>query len=106
MKGSIFVCALWVSIFLPVLQVSGFWYLWRDDISSPWWFGSIGIVAMYIIMAVCVTSAFSDIGITGASSNEPKVMFDPITVRYIGLILAGAITGAALLWVLRKIFGK
>lgn len=106
MMGSILGNALVISIFFPVAQVAGFWYFWRDKISSPWWFSSIGLVAAYVIMAVCFTSTFSNIGISGNVSGASDNGIDSLTIRYACITLVGIICSAVLLWGLRKFFGK
>lgn len=106
MMGSILANALVINIFLPIAQVAGFWYFWRDKITSPWWFASIGLVAAYVIMAVCFTSTFSNIGISGNVSGASGDGIDSLTVRYACITSLGIICSAVLLWGLRKFFGK
>jgi hypothetical protein len=106
MMGSILSNAMVISLVLPVIQVAGFWYVWRDKIANPWWFTSIGLLGMYVIMAVCLSSTFSNIGITGNVSGTPGNTANSLAMHYIGVTLIGVIVATAMLWGLRKFFGN
>jgi hypothetical protein len=106
MNSSIFQVAILVGIFLPAVDVGVFAYLWRNSIGSFWWFLVLGGVGLYVLMAVCVTSALSNIGITGASAATPKSFFDPLTIRYSWFMLAFLVGGFLLLLGLRQILPK
>jgi len=104
--GSILSNAMVISLVLPLIQVAGFWYFWREKITSPWWFASIGLLGMYVIMAVCATSTFSNIGLTGNASDTSGNTTDSLAMHYIGLTLIGVIIATGMLWGLRKFFGN
>lgn len=102
--GFILSNAIIVSLFLPLIQVAGFWYVWREKITSPWWFASIGLLGMYVIMAVCVSSTFSNIGLSGNVSDTPGDAANSVAMHYVVTTLFGIIVAAAMLWGLRKFF--
>lgn len=106
MMGSILSNAMVISLVLPLIQVAGFWYFWREKITSPWWFVSIGLLGMYVIMAVCATSTFSNIGLTGNASDTSGNTADSLALHYIGVTLIGVIIATGMLWGLRKFFGN
>ena len=104
--GSILSNAMVISLVLPLIQVAGFWYFWREKITSPWWFASIGLIGMYVIMAVCATSTFSNIGLTGNVSDTSGNIANSLVMHYIGVTLIGVIIATGMLWGLRKFFGN
>jgi hypothetical protein len=52
-----------------------------------WWFIGIGGIASYILMAFCLMWALSDVGITGNLTGAPNPALDPLTMRYLSLML-------------------
>jgi hypothetical protein len=106
MMGSILNNAMVISLVLPLIQVVGFWFFWREKITSPWWFASIGLLGMYVIMAVCFISTFSNIGITGNVSGTSSNTANSLAMHYVGVTLIGVIVATAMLWVVRKFFGN
>lgn len=106
MMGSILSNAMVISLVLPLIQVGGFWYVWRERITSPWWFASIGLLGMYVIMAVCATSTFSDVGITGNVSDKSSHAASSLAMHYIGVTLIGVVVATGMLWSLRKFLGN
>ncbi|MBJ7313884.1 hypothetical protein ACFOLJ_20220 [Rugamonas sp. CCM 8940] len=106
MMDSILGNVMVISLVLPLIQVAGFWYIWREKIASPWWFSSIGLFGMYMIMAMCLSSTFSNIGVTGNISGTSGNTVNSLAMHYIGVTLIGVIVATAMLWGLRKFFGK
>jgi len=106
MMGSILSNAMLISLVLPLVQVASLWYVWREKIASPWWFASIGLLGMYVIMAVCVSSTFSNVGLTGNVAGNSSNTANSLAVHYIGVTLIGVIVATAMLWGLRKFFGN
>jgi len=106
MFGSILSNAMLISLVVPLIQVAGFWYFWRDKITSPWWFASVGLFGMYVIMVVCITSTFSNIGLTGNVSDTSDNTANSLALHYIGVTLVGFIVSIGMLWGLRKFFGN
>lgn len=104
--GSMLGNAMVISLVLPLVQVAGFWYVWREKITSPWWFASISLLGMYVIKPVCVSSTFSNIGGTGNVSDTSGSTVNPLAMHYIGATLIGVIVATAMLWGLRKFFGN
>jgi hypothetical protein len=104
MNGSIFQVAILVGIFLPAVEVGVIAYSWRNAIGSPWWFVALGAVGLYVLIGVCVTSALSNIGISGAPAGAQKSFFDPVTIRFAWFMLVYLAGGLLLWWGLRHIF--
>lgn len=90
----------------PVFPVGVLAYLWRSVLPHFWWFVGIGAIASYILMAMCVTWALSDVGITGHISGAPKQALDPLTIRYCSFMLMWLAGSAAMLFVTRHLLSK
>jgi hypothetical protein len=90
----------------PVLAVSAFAYLWRGSVQRFWWFIGIGGAASYVLMAVCLTLALSDVGMTGNLPGTPRPTLDPLAVRYGLFMLAWLIGSAVTLFITRHLLAK
>jgi glucan phosphoethanolaminetransferase (alkaline phosphatase superfamily) len=90
----------------PALAVGGFAYFWRSLLPHFWWFIGIGAVASYVLMAMCLTWALSDVGITGNLSATPKPALDPITIRYLSFMLGWLMVSAIILYLTRYLLSK
>ena len=90
----------------PVLTVSICAYIWRASLPHLGLFVVIGIIASYILMATCLTYAFSEVGISGQLTNAPKPTFDPLTVRYFYFMLAWLAGTALVLLLTRRVLAK
>ena len=90
----------------PALTVGVLAYLWRSMLPHFWWFIGIGAIASYILMAMCLTWALSNVGITGNLSGAPKPALDPLTIRYLSFMLLWLAGSAVMLFVTRHLLSK
>lgn len=90
----------------PALAVGFFSYLWRGSLQHFWWFIGIGGVASYFLMAMCLTWALSDVGITGNLSGTPKPALDPVAIRYLSFMLAWLVGSTVILFITRHLLAK
>lgn len=90
----------------PALAAGIFAYLWRGSLQHFWWFIGIGGVASYILMAMCLTWAFSDVGITGNLSGTSKLTPDPLAIRYLSFMLVWLVGSTAILFIARHLLAK
>lgn len=90
----------------PALTVGFFAYLWRVLLPHFWWFIGIGGVTSYILMAMCLTWALSDVGITGNLSGAPKPALDPLAIRYLSFMLVWLAGSAGVLFLTRHLLSK
>jgi hypothetical protein len=70
------------------------------------WFVTLGVISSYILMAVCLTFALADIGITGAPSPAPEPSLDVLTVRYLSFMLAWLMGSWLVLFLLRHMLAR
>jgi hypothetical protein len=103
---NIFTMAFALGALCPAVETATFAYLWRHSLRSFGWFIAFGGIASYVLMAVCLTSALSDIGITGVRSEAPQPFLDPVTIRYFGFMLAWLAGSFLVLLVLRYLLAK
>jgi hypothetical protein len=103
---NIFTMAIALGALFPALEIGTLGYLWRNALRSPWWFVALGAIASYVLMAVCLMSALSDIGITGVRSQASQRFLDPVTVRYCWLMLAWLAGSLLILLALRYMLAK
>jgi len=61
----------------PAFATGVFAHLWRAKLQHFWWFIGVGGIASYVLMAMCLAWALSDVGITGSLSGAPK----PVLVK-------------------------
>jgi hypothetical protein len=90
----------------PALAVGVFAYLWRGALQRFWWFVGIGGIASYVLMAMCITWALSDIGITGSPSAAPAPILDPLTIRYLSFMLIWLAGSTAIFFLSRHLLSK
>ncbi len=90
----------------PAITVGFFAYLWRVSLPHFWWFVGIGGLASYILMAMCLTWALGDVGITGNSSGAPKPALDPLAIRYLSFMLVWLTGSAFVLFLTRHFLSK
>jgi hypothetical protein len=90
----------------PALAVGGFAYFWRSLLLHFWWFIGIGAITSYVLMAMCLTWALSDVGITGNLSATPKPTFDPLAIRYLSFMLVWLVGSAIILYLARYLLSK
>ncbi|WP_141837852.1 hypothetical protein [Herbaspirillum sp. SJZ107] len=81
-------------------------YLWRVLLPHFWWFIGIGGLASYILMAMCLTWALSDVGITGNLSGAPKRAMDPLAVRYLSFMLVWLAGSVVILFLTRHLLSR
>lgn len=90
----------------PALAVGVFAYFWRSFLPHFWWFIGIGAIASYILMAMCLTWALSDVGFTGNLSATPKPILDPLAIRYLSFMLIWLAGSAIILFLTRYLLSK
>jgi hypothetical protein len=81
---------------LPLLTSTIATYFWRQTISRPWLFWIASVVALYFLLILAFTWAFTDIGISGVPSQQQGPASNPLVLR-IYLAGFGFIAGSALL---------
>jgi hypothetical protein len=57
-------------------------------------------------MAMCLTWALSDVGITGNLSGAPKPALDPLVIRYLSFMLMWLAGSALVLFLTRYLLSK
>jgi hypothetical protein len=57
-------------------------------------------------MAMCLTWALSDVGITGNLSGAPKPALDPLAIRYLSFMLVWLAGSALVLFLTRYLLSK
>jgi hypothetical protein len=90
----------------PALTVSVFAYFWRSLLPRFWWFIGIGAIASYILMAICLTWALSNVGITGSVPTTPEPTLDPLTIPYLSFMLIWLAGSAVILFLIRYLLAK
>jgi hypothetical protein len=90
----------------PALTVGVFAYLWRVLLPHFWSFIGIGALASYILMAMCLTWALSNAGITGNLSGIPTPALDPLAIRYLWFMLVWLAGSAVILFFTRHFLSK
>lgn len=90
----------------PALAVAVSAYLWRSLLQHIWWFVAIGATASYILMAMCLTWALSDVGFTGNLSATPKPVVDPLAIQYLSFMLIWLAGSAVILFLTRYFLSK
>lgn len=95
-----------VGLLGPALAAGAFAYAWRGLLQRPWWFVSIGGIASYVLMALCITWALSGIGFSGNLAATHKQAIDPVAVRYLSFMLVWLAGSAGILFVTRYLLAK
>jgi hypothetical protein len=90
----------------PALATGVFAYLWRASLRHVWWFIGMGGIASYVLMAMCLTWALSDVGITGNLSGAPKPALDPLAIRYLSFMLVWLAGSSVILFLTRRLLSK
>ncbi|RYG98201.1 MAG: hypothetical protein EON58_07845 [Alphaproteobacteria bacterium] len=90
----------------PAITVSFFAYLWRALLPHFWWFVGVGGLASYILMAMCLTWALSDVGITGSLSGGLKPALDPLAIRYLSFMFVWLAGSVVILFLTRHLLSK
>jgi hypothetical protein len=103
---NIFNVALILGIVSPAFAVGTCAYLWRQSLQHFWWFIVLGGIALYLLMAVCLTSALSNIGISGALPGTPRPFLDPLMLRYLSFMLAWLAGTILIVFILRHFLSK
>jgi hypothetical protein len=101
-----FSLAIPFAIISPALVVGGFAYFWRSLLPHFWWFIGIGAVASYVLMAVCLACALSNVGITGDHAATLDPALDPLTIRYLAFMLGWLMGSAMILYLTRYLLSK
>lgn len=102
---NIFAVAFALGLFLPLVGVAAAAYLWRGLIEHMWWFLGLGVISLYVLMVVCITSAFANLGISGAVNDMHGAAFDP-TYRYLVFMAGWLVSSALALWGIRYVLSK
>ncbi|WP_426176858.1 hypothetical protein [Massilia sp. TWR1-2-2] len=76
---------------------------WRDKCSD---FSLYPKDESYILMAMCVTWALSDVGITSNLSGAPKPVLDPLAIRYLSFMLVWLAGSVVILFLTRHLYRK
>jgi hypothetical protein len=103
---NIFSLAILLGVLVPALAVGTFAYGWRDLLQHFWWFVGLGAIALYLLMAMCLTWTLSNIGISGNLSVTPQPAFDPLAIRYLSFMLVWLVGGAVILFLIRYVLSK
>ncbi len=90
----------------PAFAVGVFAYAWSGSLRHLWWFVGIGGVASYVLMAMCLTWALSDIGISGNLTVLPKPALDPLAIRYLSFMLVWLVGSSVILFLTRHLLAK
>lgn len=90
----------------PALAVGVTAYFWRSLLQHFWWFIGIGAIASYVLMAMCLTWALSDVGFTGNIPTTLKPILDPLAIRYLWFMLIWLAGSAIVLFLIRYILSK
>jgi hypothetical protein len=101
-----FSLAIPVGLIAPALIVAAFAYLWRGLLQHVWWFAGIGGIASYVLMALCLTWALSNVGITGNLSGTPMPTLDPLAIRYLSFMLVWLVGSTFILFFTRYLLSK
>lgn len=103
---NIFKVGINLGIVGPAFAVGTFAYLWRHLLQHFWWFVGLGGIALYLLMAICLTPALSNIGISGTLSATPKPSFDPLVLRYLSFMLVWLVGSILILLLIRYLLSK
>lgn len=90
----------------PALIVGVFAYFWRGFIRHIGMFMGIGGLASYILMAMCLTRALADVGLTGNLSAGAGPSLDPLLIRYLSFMLIWLAASVLALFVTRRLLAK
>jgi hypothetical protein len=90
----------------PAFATGVFAHLWRAKLQHFWWFIGVGGIASYVLMAMCLAWALSDVGITGSLSGAPKPVLDPLAVRYLSFMLVWLAGSSVILFLTRYLLSK
>lgn len=90
----------------PAFATGVFAYLWRASLKHFGWFIGIGGIASYVLMAMCLTWALSDVGMTGNLTGAPKPVLDPLAIRYLSFMLAWLAGSSVILFLTRHLLSK
>lgn len=101
-----FSLALPLGLICPALAVGGFACFWRGLLQHFWWFVGIGAIASYVLMAMCLTWALSDVGITGKLAATPNPALDPLAIRFLSFLSIWLVGSALILFFTRYLLSK
>lgn len=87
----------------PALAVGVIAYLWRGLLRHVWWFIGAGAIASYVLMAMCLTWALADVGLTGNLSDTLEPALDPLAIRYLSFMLVWLAGSALILSLMRRL---
>jgi hypothetical protein len=103
---NIFNVAFAVGFYAPALVVGTLAFLWRPALRHFWWFVGLGGVSPYVLMAIFVTYALSNIGLSGYPPLAAAGPVDAVMRHYLLSMLAWSISSVLVLFVIRYFFSK
>jgi hypothetical protein len=95
-----------VGLIGPALTVGVFAYLRRGSLPHSWSFFGIAALASYILMAMCLMWALSDVGITSNLSGATTPALDTLAIRYLSFILVWLAGSAVILFLTRHLLSR
>jgi drug/metabolite transporter (DMT)-like permease len=102
----VFNVAFTVGLLAPALVVGTFAFLWRPALQHPWWFVGLSGVSLYVLMAIFVTYALSNIGLSGSPPLTAAGPVDAVMRHYCLSMLAWSISGVLILFAIRYFLSK
>jgi hypothetical protein len=108
----VFGAALVLILALPLIVASGSAYVWRKQLSRPWWYWLAATVVLYGVYALSMTwfppvggISISAADTTHPASHEPVLwmVLAPFRQGFTEFIIGAVPTVAALVWLFRRV---